>query len=431
MAQFFILPRDKFFGANAVPLANGKLYFYVAGTTTPSVAYSDSALTTPATDANGMVAIGSDGLLPQLYLATGDYKIVLKSSVDATQYTFDNYAVSAQYGAGDGLVVDGANLDVSFRPNVQTGTTYTIQSSDRARNVIFSNINPVTVTLPVAGANYPDGWFCFIARSGSTNEAVAINAASQINGQSSITLGSTQSIMITSDGTTFYASFDNGAPVGTLQQFAGNTIPGGYLECTGAAISRSTYARLFSAIGTLWGVGDGSTTFNLPNGSGRTFVGVDANTNIIQATTTITTTSASATATVASATNLVIGMIVVSANVPAGTTISDISGTTITLSAAATASASGTAARFSIFTDANVVGSYGGKAFQIQLEKEIAAHAHTTYQGSDTVAGGGAIVYTDIFNTPSAYTSSTVAAGASIPMNILQPSFTGKWIIKF
>lgn len=431
MAQFFILPRDKYFGANVVPLANGKLYFYEAGTSNPAVAYSDSALTTPATDAEGLVNLGSDGLIPQLYLAVGNYKIVLENSSGVEQYSFDDYTVTAQYGAGDGLVVDGANLNVSFRPNVQTGTTYTIQPSDRARNIVFSNINPVTVTLPAAGANYPNGWFCFIARSGLTNEAVTINATSQINGQSSVTLGSTQSIMITSDGTTFYASFDNGAPVGTLQQFAGNTIPGGYLECNGAAISRSTYARLFSAIGTLWGAGDGSTTFNLPNGAGRVFVGVDADSNIIQTTTTITTTSGSASATVASATNIVIGMVVVSANVPTGTTVTDISGTTLTLSANATASASGTTARFSMFTDANLVGSYGGRAFQVQLEKEIASHAHTTYQGSDTVAGGGSIIYTDIFNTPSTYTSATVAAGASRPMNILQPSFTGKWIIKF
>ena len=51
--------------------------------------------------------------------------------------------------------------------------------------------------------------------------------------------------------------------------FAGNTIPAGWLLCDGSAVSRTDYAKLFSAIGTTWGAGDGSTTFNLPNTIGR------------------------------------------------------------------------------------------------------------------------------------------------------------------
>ena len=54
-------------------------------------------------------------------------------------------------------------------------------------------------------------------------------------------------------------------PAGTVLAFAGDTIPTGYLACNGAAISRSTYAALFAAIGDTYGSGDGSTTFNLPN----------------------------------------------------------------------------------------------------------------------------------------------------------------------
>lgn len=54
-------------------------------------------------------------------------------------------------------------------------------------------------------------------------------------------------------------------PVGTIYAFAGNNIPNGYLPCNGSAISRTTYASLFTVIGTTYGSGDGSTTFNLPN----------------------------------------------------------------------------------------------------------------------------------------------------------------------
>lgn len=54
-------------------------------------------------------------------------------------------------------------------------------------------------------------------------------------------------------------------PKGTILPFAGRTIPSGFLACNGAAVSRTTYSNLFSAIGTTYGSGDGSTTFNLPN----------------------------------------------------------------------------------------------------------------------------------------------------------------------
>jgi microcystin-dependent protein len=54
-------------------------------------------------------------------------------------------------------------------------------------------------------------------------------------------------------------------PIGTISAFAMATPPSGYLECDGSAVSRATYSDLFTAIGTTWGVGDGSTTFNLPN----------------------------------------------------------------------------------------------------------------------------------------------------------------------
>lgn len=56
-----------------------------------------------------------------------------------------------------------------------------------------------------------------------------------------------------------------GNPPGALIPFAGESVPTGYLECNGAAVSRTTYSDLFTAIGVLWGVGDGSTTFNIPD----------------------------------------------------------------------------------------------------------------------------------------------------------------------
>lgn len=58
-------------------------------------------------------------------------------------------------------------------------------------------------------------------------------------------------------------------PAGTVFMYAGATVPTGYLRCNGAAVSRTTYAALFAAIGTRYGAGDGSTTFNLPEVRGE------------------------------------------------------------------------------------------------------------------------------------------------------------------
>lgn len=62
-------------------------------------------------------------------------------------------------------------------------------------------------------------------------------------------------------------------PSGTLLDFAGTAAPTGYLLCDGSAISRTTYAALFAAVGTTWGVGDGLTTFNLPDMRRKVTVG--------------------------------------------------------------------------------------------------------------------------------------------------------------
>lgn len=61
----------------------------------------------------------------------------------------------------------------------------------------------------------------------------------------------------------------NAIPSGAVFHFAMNSSPTGYLACDGAAVSRTTYASLFTAIGSTFGVGDGSTTFNLPDMRGQ------------------------------------------------------------------------------------------------------------------------------------------------------------------
>lgn len=62
---------------------------------------------------------------------------------------------------------------------------------------------------------------------------------------------------------------------GIVNIFAGAVAPNGWLICNGSAVSRTTYADLFNAIGVTYGIGDGSTTFNIPNLKGKIVVGLD------------------------------------------------------------------------------------------------------------------------------------------------------------
>lgn len=85
---------------------------------------------------------------------------------------------------------------------------------------------------------------------GNANTATKLETARTING---VAFDGTQDIIVGSN------------PVGTIIAVAYTGVPEGYMHCNGAAVSRTTYANLFNEIGTTYGAGDGSTTFNLPN----------------------------------------------------------------------------------------------------------------------------------------------------------------------
>lgn len=76
-------------------------------------------------------------------------------------------------------------------------------------------------------------------------------------------------------GGTLYAD----TPIGTISPFGGSAIPSGYLLCNGQAVNKTTYAELFAVIGTAFGTGDGSTTFNVPDLREATTKGIGENPN--------------------------------------------------------------------------------------------------------------------------------------------------------
>lgn len=107
-----------------------------------------------------------------------------------------------------------------------------------------------------------------------------VNAQAQLFGVVLKTDGTLKDSAVTTasiqDGAVTLAKLATDAkfPAGSVVDFAGSSIPSGWLECNGQTVSRTTYATLYAAIGDTHGAGDGSTTFNLPDCRGRASVGV-------------------------------------------------------------------------------------------------------------------------------------------------------------
>lgn len=116
-----------------------------------------------------------------------------------------------------------------------------------------------------------------LASNGGTG-LISFTAGDIIYANSSISLEklspTTSNYALQTNGAGTAPSFANVLPqAGTIIMYAGNTAPVGWLLCDGSAVSRTTYSALFAVLSTSFGVGDGSTTFNVPNHAGRTVLG--------------------------------------------------------------------------------------------------------------------------------------------------------------
>lgn len=91
--------------------------------------------------------------------------------------------------------------------------------------------------------------------------------------------GSTGQVLTKNSDNNYDIKWSNGpdgVPIGSILSFAGQTAPDKYLLCQGQEVSREDYSDLFSLIGTIYGEGDGTTTFNVPNLSERIPVGLSS-----------------------------------------------------------------------------------------------------------------------------------------------------------
>lgn len=237
-------PNPTFFdNSTNLPLAGGYVYFYTAGTTTLADTYTDSSLTT--LNSNPIVLNSSGNFSNPVFLAAGTYKIAVYSSGGISsgvlQWTRDNYDV-----------VSVAAYTASNSTNAQTGTTYTIQTTDRSKKIVHSNINSVAVTLPQAGTNFPDGWYCTYTNEGA-GQVTITPTTSTIRGRASIVLTRGQSALINSDGTNYHADI-MGQPVGVEHSWGSSTPPFEFVICnantvgsvaSGATLQGEVYRALY------------------------------------------------------------------------------------------------------------------------------------------------------------------------------------------
>ena len=208
MTQAYLSPilQNAQFSDDGTFLNGGLIWFYAAGTSTPLTAYQDGAATTPWPNPIILNARGETG--GEIWL-DGIYKLVLQGAplVGETNgpaiSTFDN--------------IYGINAPTSFAPPYVFAGTSTSQSNTD----IFMGWNGVNFTASQDTTDFGANWPINITGSAG--------------------------------------------PIGHVAAYAGNVVPLGYLECNGAAVSRTTYVNLFGVCGILYGAGDGTTTFNLPD----------------------------------------------------------------------------------------------------------------------------------------------------------------------
>jgi microcystin-dependent protein len=189
---------------------------------------------TTAPTSSDTIYTASDGNLYYIDGSSNTVKITSGGAVNATSSGISSGTATAQFVSGT-LVVDS-----------NTNTPADIQAGSIALGNTVSGSNFLTLSPPNSlSSNYTI----------TLPQIPAAQSALEIDTSGNIT---TVSIFV---------------PTGALLPFAGATAPSGFLICDGSAYSRTTYSALFAVIGTSYGSGNGSTTFNIPNMAGNVIIG--------------------------------------------------------------------------------------------------------------------------------------------------------------
>lgn len=317
-------------------------------------------------------------------------------------------------------------------PTTTTANQLLYSSTTNTIGGLTSANNSVLVTngsgVPSLDTTLPTGLTIPTASLTTASLGSASTATTQSPGTNNTTLATTTFVT---------AAITQQVPPGTILDFAGSTLPTGYLDCNGAAVSRTTYSALFAAISTTWGAGNGTTTFNVPDLRGRTTINEGTGTTVDSATAT-----SSNGWTITSSQKWTNGMPVVLSNLTGFTTSASAGPTyyvylvsatnlrlctTLALAQAGTpdVTASGTGTvTFTYTMTARTLGNVGGEQSHAMSSTELLSHNHTIAFGPFSAAGasGGGVSTTSSANTGS--------TGGNAAMNIMQPFAVVKKIIK-
>jgi len=282
MSNFLGNPKVQFFDAEGAFLAGGKLYFYEPSSVTltntyPTLADAD-ALTNP--NANPII-LDSRG---EAVVVTADsVKMSLFDSNDVLIYTVDN--VGEASGTGNNAVFyveEEATTSYFTITSGASGNAPSIAITSSSANKGMKVETKGTGTLELSGGSSGEVVF-----GNTSTGAIAFNSDTTFHSNLSVSgtfLSNNATLSGTLSGTTLSAgamaagslSAQGSVKVllsGYIIMFAGASVPSGWVELTGQAISRTTYDALFAQIGTTYGAGDGSTTFTLPDMRRRVAVG--------------------------------------------------------------------------------------------------------------------------------------------------------------
>ncbi|CDK99463.1 exported protein of unknown function [Magnetospirillum gryphiswaldense MSR-1 v2] len=188
--------------------------------------------------------------------ARGNLDVYSTGEVNAVVTTSSNLALKK--GANLGDVVDKA----AARGNLEVYSTGEVYTRDQAATA-FADKTLSTVDAALVRANLGLGDAALLNVGSSAGNVVVLDGS-----------GLVPAALLPAAGPS------GSSPTGSLIQFAGSAAPEGWLLCDGNAVSRSTYAALFAVVGTVYGVGDGATTFALPDLRGRAAIGAGQGTSL-------------------------------------------------------------------------------------------------------------------------------------------------------
>ncbi len=212
------------------------------------------------TNANSTTFLRGDGV----WIAPSGSGSV-NAATAANQIAFYTSATNAVFANSNITATSGGTLTAVALVGPLTGNVTGDISGNAATVTTNANMTgPITGTGNVTSITAQTGTgTTFVMDTSPTLVTPAIGAATATTpttGDNSTNVATTAFVQTTVSSAVAFA-----VPTGTMLEFAANRAPTGYLICDGSAVSRTTYTNLFNVIGTIYGAGNGTTTFNVPN----------------------------------------------------------------------------------------------------------------------------------------------------------------------